>query len=196
MPYKHNFIVQGKAWIKTENDTAMVNTDDFTICILPHSKVNIDNYLDEPNTIISVMEGDVVVSHHNEHLPILPHEELWFNKSKQKTQIKKITIDVTSWTVGTFRRYPVDLKYQMREIGRLYNKSIYLDPALKDGIFPRLNFYYRKSTIEQIVNGYNSEPVPAKFELVGDTLKVFAVKTNANKGSLKGANLESSKLIN
>lgn len=169
---KKNYVIQGKAWIKAEMDSAIIKTDELTIIVRPGSKINIDNYPNDSNTIISLTEGYARVVKYGDTIHLIPKWEVWVKKATGRIISKMSPVDVTSWTVGTFRRWDIGFRSVMSEIGRLYDKDVYIGEI--DGETHALNFDYRNSTLEQVVELYNNTLPSVKLEISGDSLKVFS----------------------
>lgn len=168
-PGQKYHIVVGKAWFKTEKEEAVVKADELTVNLWPNSKLNVDNYADDPNIIISLISGYATITRQGKNWELPPQTEIWLEKATGKILTKGITVDLTSWTVGAFRRFGVDFTYHMREVGRLYNKDIYIRD-INTETHP-LNFDYRYTSIEQVLNLY-SQSDSMKLELRGDSLIV------------------------
>ena len=169
-PGQKYHIVFGKAWFKTEKEEAIIKADEITVNLWPNSKLNVDNYDDDPNIIISLSSGYATITRHGKNWKLPPQSEIWLEKATGKIVTKGIKVDLTSWTVGGFRRFGVDFTCHMREVGRLYNKDIYIGD-INTETHP-LNFDYRYTSIEQVLNLYNSQSDSMKLELRGDSLIV------------------------
>ena len=165
-----NYITQGKTWFKTEKEPSIIIAGEFTIALWPHSKLNVDNYPDDAHIMISLKEGHAIVSRYGQTIPLPPQFEIRLERATGKIETKMIHLDVSSWTVGGCRSWEVDFNYAIRDIGRLYNKDVFFaDTSVKK---QPLDIGYRTSTIEQVIDEYNSKLASAKLQLSEDSLKV------------------------
>jgi hypothetical protein len=170
-PARKNYVVQGKVWIKAERDSAYIKTGPFKILLLPGGQINIDNYPNDSNIVISLINGLAIIMHPDHPIPLFANEEINIDRASGKTKIKKVSVDVTSWTVGVFRHWGVGLNYVINDMGRLYDKNVFTGEI--DARAPALNFNYRDSTIDQVIKLYNRTLSSVQLELSGDSLKVL-----------------------
>jgi hypothetical protein len=170
-PHKY-YIVQGKAWLKSGNDSVSIKADDFTIHLAPNSALNVDNYLDDSNIIISLIEGAAKVTWQGDSMQLAGNREIWMARRTGKMKTTSGSVDVTDWTRGAFRQFDVDFIYQINELGRLYNKDVYIGDisGTEDKTYP-LDFNYRNVAIKHAVNYYNNINA-IDVRLSGDSLIV------------------------
>lgn len=171
------YVLHGKTWFKTERDSAIILADSFLVNLQPHSKLNIDNYASDGDIIISLIAGSAKITHKDHSFPLLPEWEILLNRNPRPIphiMTKMCTVDVTAWTVGGFRCWDVGFNSVMNEIGRLYNKDVFIDKM--PGQLHGLSCDYRNCTIEEVVDLYNSRLKGVKLELSGDSLKVRSVR--------------------
>jgi hypothetical protein len=164
------YILHGKTWFKSEQDSAIIQADSFIVNLSPRSKVNIDNYASDSDIIISLTEGTATIIHRNKSHSLIPGWEIVLKRATGKLITKMSPVDVTSWTVGGFRRWDLNFSSIMNEIGRLYDKEVYIDKI--DETTHGLNLDYRNYTVEQVVNIYDTTLPSVRLQLCGDSLKV------------------------
>lgn len=165
------YIVQGKAWIKTGERPATIKADEIYIQLAANSAVNVDNYPNDSNIIVSITEGHAKIFRYTDSVSFSHGWELLMDRKTGKIKTRSNTIDVTSWTNGGLRRWGVDFTYHMNDVGRVYNKNVYVGDLTGLNISP-LNYNYQNATIEQVVVLYNTNYPEIKMELKGDSLLV------------------------
>jgi ferric-dicitrate binding protein FerR (iron transport regulator) len=148
-PKVPHYIVQGKVYFNTSNKSALVQADECSVYITPHTKVNIENYATGKDIIISLLQGIANVKRYDSAYYLEPNQELWLNKSTGKIIIKLAPKDVATWTSGWVRQSGMGNDYIFRELSRLYKTEISFEGAKLPNSFNSIE--YRHQPLDSIL---------------------------------------------
>lgn len=165
------YVLHGKTWFKSVKDSATIQLDSLIVNLAPHSKINIDNYTSDSDIIVSLTEGSAKIIHDGYSYSLLPKWEMTLNRATGKIKTKMFPVDVTSWTVGGFRHWDIPFNSVINEVGRLYNKEVYIENVC--GKLRGLDIDYRNTPIEEVAETYNALMPSIILEISGDSLKIF-----------------------
>ena len=143
------YIVQGKVWLNAWKKKITIRADECVVNVDTNSKINVENYSNGTDIIISLLEGSAILHRYNETFHLNKDDEIWINKSTGILQRKMATIDASSWTLGWLRHFSVGYDYMFRELSRLYAREfIYNGPNVPTS-FPNLE--YRTKSLDDIL---------------------------------------------